>query len=87
MTKANETTAKTAAKYGAGNLRIAETEDSVTIEFDPNQIIGRFKPSGKALADGRPGNPKVCSTGSFRTLDISGVRVMLHVIGREQAGE
>ena len=74
---------KNAPQFGAGNLKVSDTPDKVTIEFDPATIIGRFNPSAKALSDGRPGNPKVCSTGSYRTLDISGVRVMLHVIGQE----
>lgn len=69
------------SEFGAGNLLVDDTTDKVTITFDPRVIIGRFNPSAKALSDGRPGNPKVASTGSYRTLDISGVRVMLHVIG------
>lgn len=70
-------------KYGAGNLLIEDTSEKVTITFDPRVIIGRFNPSAKAQADGRDGNPKVASTRSFRTLDISGVRLMLHVIGQQ----
>ncbi len=68
--------------FGAANLLIEDTPEKVTITFDPRTIIGQFNPSPKAQADGRPGNPKVASTGSYRTLDISGVRLMLHVIGR-----
>lgn len=68
--------------YGAGNLLIEDTPEKVTITFDPRVVIGRFNPSAKALEDGRPGNPKVASTRSYRPLDVSGVRVMCHVIGR-----
>lgn len=58
--------------YGVGNLAIEDTPDKVSLTFDPREIIGQFK----------SGNPQVCSTGSYRTLDVSGVKVMLHVIGR-----
>lgn len=58
--------------FGPNNLTIEETPDKVVIQFDPSRVIGQFK----------TGNPKVASTGSYRTLDVSGVRVMLHVIGR-----
>lgn len=78
MTKSAITSENT---FGANNLLIEDSSDKVTITFNPQEIIGRFNPSAKALSDGRPGNPKVCSTGSYRTLDISGVKVMLHVIG------
>ena len=71
--------------FGAGNLKVEDTPDKVTIAFDPRVIIGRFKPSAKAAQEGRSGSPKVASTGSYRTLDISGVRVMLHVIGRDES--
>lgn len=67
--------------FGAANLLVEDASDKVTITFDPRVVIGRFNPSAKALAEGRSGNPKCASTGSYRTLDISGVRVMLHVIG------
>jgi len=74
-------TTKTAG-FGVANLKITEETNAVTIQFDPETIIGAFKE--KLLKDGsvRPGNPKVCSTGSYRTLDVSGVKIMLHVIGR-----
>ena len=58
-------------QFGANNLRITETEESVTVEFDPRVIVGEFK----------TGSSKVCSTGSYRALDISGARIMLHVMG------
>lgn len=67
-----EAKATKAGTFGAGNLLITDGADKVQIEFDPRQIIGKFS----------SGNPKVCSTGSYRTLDLCGVRVMLHVIGR-----
>ena len=73
--------AQTATGFGPNNLRITDVADKVRIEFDPRVIIGRFNPSKKAIEEDRPGNPKVCSTGSYRTLDVAGVRVMLHVIG------
>lgn len=82
-------------EYGAGNLLVDDTPEKVTITFDPRVIIGRFNPSAKLLAAFRgdetgkvaepQGNPKVASTGSYRILDISGVRVMLHVIGRSDS--
>ena len=71
--------------FGTNNLKVEDTPDNVTIQFDPRVIIGRFNPSKKAVEEGRFGNPKVASTGSYRTLDISGVRVMLHVIGRSDS--
>ncbi len=80
---ANATKDKVSSKFGAGNLRIDETPEMVTIQFDPRITIGRFKPSAKAIEAGNDGNPKVASTGSYRTLDESGCRVMLHVIGNE----
>jgi hypothetical protein len=58
--------------FGPNNLRIIDGADKVQIEFDPSRVIGQFK----------SGNPQVCSTGSYRTLDVSGVKIMLHVIGR-----
>ena len=58
--------------FGAGNLKIEDGTDKVTIQFDPARVIGQFK----------SGNPQVCSTGSYRLLDVSGVKIMLHVIGR-----
>jgi len=61
-----------AGAFGANNLLIQDEADQVTLTFDPRTIVGEFK----------KGNPKVCSTGSYRTLDISGVRLMLHVIGK-----
>lgn len=73
------------SKFGAGNLQVEDTPENVTIQFDPRIIIGRFNPSKKALEEGRSGNLKVASTGSYRTLDVSGVRVMLHVIGHGEA--
>ncbi len=75
-------TTKAQSEYGVGNLKIEDGADNVTIQFDPRCVIGLFEPGKKAREEGRPGNPKCCSTGSFRTLDVSGVRVMLHVIGR-----
>ncbi len=69
------------SEYGVGNLLVTDAPDRVTITFDPRCVIGRFNPSKKAIEEGRSGNPKVASTGSYRTLDISGVKVMLHVIG------
>lgn len=63
---------KQAETFGANNMAITEEADKVTIQFDPARIIGEFK----------SGNPRVCSTGSYRTLDASGVKIMLHVIGR-----
>jgi hypothetical protein len=70
--------------FGPNNLRITDGTDKVQIEFDPKRIIGAFNPSKKALEadENAKGNPRVCSTGSYRILDISGVKVMLHVIGR-----
>ena len=68
--------------FGPGNLMINDTAEVVTITFDPRRIIGAFNPSAKAREEGRDGNPKVASTGSYRFLDVSGVRLMLHVIGR-----
>ncbi len=64
--------------FGPGNLLVNDTPEVVTITFDPRRIIGAFK----SKSGDRPGNPKVVSTGSYRTLDISGVRLMLHVIGQ-----
>ena len=83
--------------FGAGNLKVEDTPDNVTIQFDPRVIIGRFNPPKGAVAAWKEsldtdnplpepiGNPKTASTGSYRTLDISGVRVMLHVIGRSDS--
>lgn len=71
--------------FGPGNLLVEDTPEKVTITFDPRVVIGRFNPSKKAIEDGREGNPKVASTGSYRPLDISGVKVMLHVIGQPQS--
>jgi len=68
---AKNKTAAAVNTFGAGNLRIDDGPDNVTIQFDPTVVIGEFK----------SGNPKVCSTGAYRTLDCSGVRIMLHVIG------
>lgn len=73
------------SEFGVGNLKIEDTPESVTIQFDPRVVIGHFNPSKKAVEEGRLGNPKVASTGSYRTLDISGVRIMLHVIGRSDS--
>ena len=76
------------SKYGVGNLQIVETAECVTIRFDPRIVIGNFKPNKVEIdrateAKEEPiGNLKVCSTGIFRPLD-TGVRVMLHVIGRD----
>ncbi len=83
MSKATEGPRKIDPSYGANNLLIADTPECVTITFDPRVIIGQFKPSARAAAGGSAGNPKVASTKGFRTLDISGVRVMLHVIGQQ----
>lgn len=73
------------SKFGANNLLVEDTTDKVTITFDPRVVIGRFNPSVKAREENRSGNPKVASTGSYRTLDISGVRLMLHVIGSSES--
>jgi hypothetical protein len=64
---------KTPELFGPNNLAIVDGPETVTMSFDPRRIIGQFK----------SGNPQVCSTGAYRTLDISGVRVMIHVIGRK----
>lgn len=72
-TMPSKTTSEEVVTYGAGNLKIEETEACVTIQFDPRRIIGEFK----------SGNPKVCSTGAYRPLDLPGTRFMLHVIGQK----
>ncbi len=70
---ADTATATPPETFGVGNLLIQDGVEEVTVKFDPQRIIGEFK----------SGNPKVCSTGAYRILDVSGVRMMLHVIGRK----
>lgn len=65
----------TESVFGPNNLKVTETAEKVTVEFDPRVLIGTFK----------TGNPKVASTNSYRPLDLSGCRLMLHVIGKKAA--
>ncbi len=59
--------------FGAGNLSIEETDELVTIKFDPRVVIGVFS----------SGRQRIASTGTGRVLDRhSGIKIALNVMGR-----